>query len=1070
MKTFSSRQVLDGLKDFQRRTAQHVFRRMFLDKTPATRFLVADEVGLGKTKVAQGLLALTVEHLQKQQEKITAVYICSNSDIAKQNVARLHLPGEPTVVAKATRLTLLACRSSEDEEDGDEEPGRLNLVAFTPGTSFDLRSNLGLSNERVLLYHLLRSFDFVEIKPRALRNILLGRTNRERFQDKIDAFEDRFEVDEHIAGLFEVALKKDGKLRKELVELGELFARTQAKLPKELTNRRNAFVGRLREVLATCCLQSLEPDLIILDEFQRFKHLLKGEGEDAELARSLFEYASGQNKVRVLLLSATPYKMFTTGGEAGDNHYADFASTLTFLEKDLPAKEQAEVLLEQLRTGLMRLEVGSSKEELLQLKSRIEQVLRRVMVRTERLALSENRAGMLKPMPHLLESKPEDLRAFLGLQRVSDELGQGDMVSFWKSVPYPLNFMDEYNLKRQLREQAKERSPELCDALESVRQKGGLLNWEDIEAYRPIPLPSARLRWLLEELQHQKAFEILWVPPSMPYHKLGGAYAVAAERGFTKRLLFSAWRAVPNALACILTYEAERRMLSREKRPQRNTPEARQRHVRPLRFNKSKGELHGMSTLGLIYPCRALARNIDPLCLRGSKGRLLSLEQALSAARIQVREMLHPLYRKASNHSSAVDERWYWAAPILLDRRLGEAVWLDEDVAGSWSGAEASEEDREESDSAWDEHVQRAREIRLKDLGSPPKDLEEVLALLALGGPGVCTLRAFLREEKGDRDEFAEDRSGRVARGFLSLFNLREVYSLLRGQEPYWRRVLQHTAEGGLQAVLDEYVHFLDEALSLREQPDANRWEGLADALVGAIRLRSSSLRVDRVGVESGEIHLATHSMRSRFAVRFGDTPAEGEDGQAPARPGQVKDAFNSPFWPFVLATTSLGQEGLDFHAYAHAIVHWDLPSNPVDLEQREGRLHRYKGHAVRKNLASQQGSPELPGADADRLMPDPWEILFQKADSLRPRGETQVMPYWVQHGPAHLERHVPLFPLSREQESLKRLLHSLVLYRLAFGQPRQEDLVAYLSQRLSPEEAQRVVAELRLDLGPGGD
>lgn len=1065
MKPFASRQVLDGLKDFQRRTAQHVFRRMFLDKVPATRFLVADEVGLGKTKVAQGLLALTVEHLQGRQRTINAVYICSSSDIAKQNVARLQIPGEHPVVARSTRLTLLACRDQEADE-GEAGPRKLNLVAFTPGTSFDLRSNLGLLNERVLVFHLVQRAGFFGIKPGALKNILLGRVDRDRFLEKLGAFEARFELNEAIADLFEEAVQRDTELLQAFVELGEVFARARDPLPKELAQRRSAFVGRLREVLATCCLRSLEPDLIILDEFQRFKHLLQQEGEEAELARALFEYARGENKVRVLLLSATPYKMFTAGGDTADNHYADFASTLAFLERDLPTKEQAESLLEQLRAELMRLDVGSSKDELLRLKTRIEQVLRRVMVRTERLALSEDRSGMLKPVSHLLQTQPEDLRAFLSLQRVSDALGEGDMVSFWKSVPYALNFMDEYNLKRRLRALAKEDSPALREALEHVLPRGGLLSWEDIEAYRPIPLASARLRWLLGELQRQRAFEILWVPPSMPYYELAGAYAQAAGRGFTKRLLFSAWRAVPSALACLITYEAERHMLSGEKGPLRNTPEARQRHVRPLRFNKSKEGLHGMTTLGLIYPCRALAHGIDPLRLRGAQGRPLSLERALAAARAQVREMLKPL-RQRTRRGQVGDERWYWAAPILLDRLMEAEPWLDGEVAEDWSGAEASEEGREESDSAWEEHVQRAQAIRLEDLGGPPEDLDEVLALLALGGPGVCSLRALLRREGEDGDERAEGWAGRVARGFLSLFNLREVYSMLRGQEPYWRRVLRHAAEGGLQAVLDEYVHFLDEALSLRDRPEMTRWEGLTEALLGALRLRSSSLRVDRIEVESASVRLDTHSMRSRFAVRFGDTPAEGEDGQAPARPGQVKDAFNSPFWPFVLATTSLGQEGLDFHAYAHAIVHWDLPSNPVDLEQREGRLHRYKGHAVRKNLASQLGLPTPTDPGASRAMPDPWEALFRRADRDRPEGETQVVPYWVQRGAAHLERHVPLFPLSREQESLQRLLHSLVLYRLAFGQPRQEDLVAYLSQRIPLEEARRVVTALRLDLGP---
>ena len=79
--------------------------------------------------------------------------------------------------------------------------------------------------------------------------------------------------------------------------------------------------------------------------------------------------------------------------------------------------------------------------------------------------------------------------------------------------------------------------------------------------------------------------------------------------------------------------------------------------------------------------------------------------------------------------------------------------------------------------------------------------------------------------------------------------------------------------------------------------------------------------------------------LRTRFAMRFGDQDAE--DSAEPTRADQVRSAFNSPFWPFVLATTSVGQEGLDFHSYCHAVVHWNLPSNPVDLEQREGRVHR---------------------------------------------------------------------------------------------------------------------------------
>ena len=43
------------------------------------------------------------------------------------------------------------------------------------------------------------------------------------------------------------------------------------------------------------------------------------------------------------------------------------------------------------------------------------------------------------------------------------------------------------------------------------------------------------------------------------------------------------------------------------------------------------------------------------------------------------------------------------------------------------------------------------------------------------------------------------------------------------------------------------------------------------------------------------------------------------------------------------------------------------------------------------------------------------------------------------------IERHVLLYPLSRDVVKLERLKADLAHYRLAFGQPRQEDLMALL-------------------------
>jgi len=99
-----SASVLAGLKDFQRATVNYVFER-FYGEDPTRMFLVADEVGLGKTLVARGIAARIIDHL-KQKPRIDIVYICSNADIARQNIQRLRIAGG-AASQFATRLTML---------------------------------------------------------------------------------------------------------------------------------------------------------------------------------------------------------------------------------------------------------------------------------------------------------------------------------------------------------------------------------------------------------------------------------------------------------------------------------------------------------------------------------------------------------------------------------------------------------------------------------------------------------------------------------------------------------------------------------------------------------------------------------------------------------------------------------------------------------------------------------------------------------------------------------------------------------------------------------------------------
>jgi len=147
--------------------------------------------------------------------------------------------------------------------------------------------------------------------------------------------------------------------------------------------------------------------------------------------------------------------------------------------------------------------------------------------------------------------------------------------------------------------------------------------------------------------------------------------------------------------------------------------------------------------------------------------------------------------------------------------------------------------------------------------------------------------------------------------------------------------------------------------------------------------------------------------------------------------------------------------------------VERNLPSNPVDLEQREGRVHRYKGHVIRRHLAKRYGLSDLPRFSG-RLI-DPWEHLFERACRDRPQDANHLQPYWIfdTKGGYKLERQTPLLPLSREVGQLAWLKKTLVAYRSVIGQPRLQELVEFMLARLTEEELASLDRHCSIDLSP---
>ena len=1059
--------VLDGLKPFQQATVEYAFERLYRAKDSSRRFLVADEVGLGKTLVARGVIAKAIDHLWEgdaQVDRIDVVYICTNAQIAGQNVRRLQL-GSGTFV-QAARLGLLP------REIHRLKGNRVNYLALTPGTSFDLRSSMGTREERVVLYHLLQR---VWPDPtKAPMNLLQGYVkNTSYFRWELRDFKRRQRLDDKLANAFKSRLEEIRGLRERYDDLCRRFRQARPRIPWHDRAPQIEFIGQLRSILAEVCITALEPDLVILDEFQRFKGLLDGEGPAADLARRLFTYSDATSDVRLLLLSATPYRMYTLHQEsAEDDHYRDFLRTVEFLDGQTSANGDLRALLDAYRQAMYRIESGTT--QILQIKERIETRLRRIMSRTERLGSSGGEPdGMLREVPSTrVELTAEDVSDFLALEKIGRHVEQPQILEYWKSAPYVLSFMDGYRLKTEVANRLSA-TPEdgLVQLLtESPRVS---LSWENVQDYTDVDPANARLRSLLEWMERSEAWRLLWLPPSLPYYTESDPWNRARRENVTKRLIFSTWQVVPKAIATLVSYDVERRVYKRFDRSSQNTPEERGRKGGLLQFAYSDDRLTGMPVLGMLYPSPSLAGVGDPAL---APDGAVSLDAAVASARAELESALDR-FTKPYLDRPREDDSWYWAAPILLDlERYGESTrdWFGRpQLASVWTGAE-----QDDKGSRWSEHVEKAKKL-VDDgidaaiggtLGRPPADLAEALAMRSVAGPATSALRALTRASRpgATAATAARDAAARIAWSFRTLFNLPEATALIRGEDsadehtPYWRQVLDYCAAGNLQAVLDEYVHMLRDFEGLFAAGDEEAWDRLAIAVSAALSLRTGAPHVDEIRFTDGAVGIQHHQMRNHFAMRFG--AQQSDEGRVVAHEGQVRQAFNSPFWPFVLASTSVGQEGLDFHAYCHAIMHWNLPSNPVDLEQREGRVHRYKGHAVRKNVAAKHGPTVL------RESPqDPWRSLFEvaAADSSTHGG---MVPYWLfplEDG-AHIERHVPALPLSRDASQLEALKRSLAVYRMVFGQPRQDDLMAFLLDRCSPKLLEEVGPLLRIHLSPG--
>ncbi len=1185
--------VLEQLKPFQRKTVLHI-ERLFEDGVQ--RVLVADEVGLGKTLVARGVVAAAAHlHVQERPgDLFKVVYVCSNSGIVNQNLAKLSIDEGlvDRVDAEEARLSMQHFSCFKNERRALEANAVIQLIPLTPGTSFNISSTggSGTCRERALVYAVLRRHSvFAPVLDR-LEDLFRSPAKetwpwqRSRYEDAV-ASEPGY-IDEMLGCL---TCSQDAQKT-----LGEVAAYLSKRTQEDKVEDR-AQIAKLRQAFALLSIERLKPDLVIMDEFQRFRGLL--EADDSTdlglVAKRFLSSSKDGHDPRVLLLSATPFKPFSTRAEDevffGDASEQDFLRVVGFLSED---GSEFKNTWHEYGGILQRYAEGRSEiDEVEVKKTAAEDGLRRLMVRTERAGMIEY-GDVIRDCTADEHIGPtsDDVAVQVGVRVFCENLGEPPLpIDYAESCPFVLSYLKGYKTAERLRKS-------IADHPEALPSNSANHRWNDrlwvrfglVSKYKELPIPNSRFSKFMDDVfAGGNGFDpssLLWVPASRPYYRVGrGPFEAMA--GFSKTLLFSSWAMVPRMVSTILSYEDERRSVSRPYyRVGRGPFEAMAGFSKTLLFSSwamvprmvstilsyederrsvmdRYGEGHGYSyfdknaeidmeesegegvggsdteskslpsnrliikpaaekgSVLLLYPSRALASlvgwpetgdsdvagmvaktkaeietklssvlgngfagmNEGQPDLRWYPRAVLELEKAMG---FEPEDFFASIEKEGGDtfrsperemNEGQPDLRWYPRAVLELEKAMG---FEPEDFFASIEkeGGDTFRSPERDLIGAW----RRTGELPIDELGTAPRDLCEVLAEMAIASPAVCALRTFGRcqrsgRSKGlDHEVLTQNLAYRFALAFRRKLDTPSatlaVESGCRNEAlpehaSHWSRVLRYCMLGNFQSVLDEYAHQLGYHRHA-EAVCADMIGGDVSTFKGpSLYTMQSHYEVDTLKSyrsarepkrKKPKRRRGAMSMRTGFAAAFIED--EGGGSNNTNRRDNLRRAFNSPFRPFVLASTSVGQEGLDFHAYCRKIVHWNMPSNPVDLEQREGRINRYESFAIRQNIARRYPVPLKRDEDI-------WEKMFLAAgEDARQRfgdGLSGLVPHWglPSYGDddPRIERHAYLRKFGLAEQRYDHLIDVLVRYRAVLGQPRQEELLAKLGDKLDRESIKRL-------------
>ncbi len=960
---------------FQKETAKYIAEQF----EKKDRFLLADEVGLGKTIVAREVIK---QMRDKNNGKLVVLYVCSSNLLAKHNQKKL-ANEECFSHDEDSRLSMLFLQQPKAKT--------FQIIPISPATSLDIKGT-GKRDERILLYCALKDFVKDEKKFKELMKNDL-KWNKEA-KEKEKEYEKKLNK----------SLKKKIKI---FIKGEESFDNLKKYLSGEDINPKE-LIRDLRKMFIRFSLKFFHVDLVLMDEFQNFRQLLntpfqKNENDNQNVLYEYFLKEKHKKRSKILLMSATPYRLYMTKTEEendGDTHYEDFVKLFDFLSgnQNKSFKEFWQSYLSKVQS------VNPNNISIvLKEKKKAESLLMGLCARTERMSKSLLEKSTTVPL-ELCES---DIISYAEAQCLCNRLNLGRFrVDYAKSSPYLLSFMNDYKIKHRIADVLRKSKNKYSD----IKYDHLLLKKLDDTEKLSINGINSKLTLLLKELflnekgKNNNLERLLWIPPSKCYYTPNKKSAFANNVGASKLLVFSGWQLVPKMISALVSYHAES-LVKKGK------------YYREI-HSKIKKDSDSEKLFTYCSPQLAECFNIKSI-------------KKISDIKKQIRDKIS---EKVDRHFLKNTQRSFNSKDALRLIRLMEDEKNKETFV-----------------------FNRSQAI-------------DLITDYIIGSPVECAYRLFKRvyddkHETPDNDNkkkicsAASLAANSLAKQFITLFNRLDASLCVNAEYTggsYIKKVLKYCVQGNMQAMLDEY--FYTSNVDIKEFEKKIEYDLLGRNPVYADTFES--LTEKKKKGEKKRQNNTKIVFRTHFAV--GNYKDSIDNNNSESMTKKIA-AFNSPFRPFVFATTNIGEEGIDFHKYCRKVMHWNLPDRPIEIEQREGRVNRYQGLAIRQNLADFYGNKLDSNSDI-------WKNIFLKAQKRYGDDKSGMSPHWIipdkdkKKIKYKIKSITPIYPFSKDAKKYDSFMLAIEHYRLALGQPKQEE---FLERLLNRHLKKSDLKKLEMNLSP---